>query len=90
MRLEPKAFGLAAGSIAVVLFAICAVAVTLAPAATTAIGGFLLHADLSGFVRSVTFANFIGGLLGWGIGTALVFASVAAVYNQLSGARAGG
>ena len=87
MRLDPKAFGLAAGVAAVVLFVVCAIAVALAPDATAALGGFLFHADLSAFTRSLTWGNFIGGLLGWGAGTAIVFAFVAALYNRLGGIR---
>jgi hypothetical protein len=87
MRLDPKAFGLAAGVTAVVLFVVCAIAVALAPDATTALAGFLIHTDLGGFTRTLTWGNFVGGLLGWGVGTALVFSLVAALYNRLSGGR---
>jgi hypothetical protein len=87
MRLDPKAFGLAAGLAAVMLFVVCAIAVALAPDATTALAGFLIHADLGDFRRTLTWGNFVGGLLGWGVGTALVFSLVAAFYNRLSGGR---
>lgn len=87
MTLNVRAFGLAAGIVAAVLFVICAVAVALAPEATTAVAGFLLHVDLGGFSRSVTPGNFIGGLIGWSVGTAITFAAAAALYNRLSGAR---
>jgi hypothetical protein len=84
MRLDPKAFGLAAGVAAVFLFVICAIAVALAPDATMAVGEVLFHADLSAFTRTLTWGNFIGGLIGWGVGTALVFWFTAALYNRLS------
>lgn len=87
MRLDPKAFGLAAGIVAVALFIACAIAVALAPEATTALAGFLIHADLSSFIRTLTWGTFFGGLLGWGVGTALVFAMVAVLYNRLGVAR---
>jgi hypothetical protein len=87
MRLDPKAFALAGGIVAAVLFVVCAFAVAIAPEATTAVGGFLLHADLESFTRSLTWGNFVGGLLGWGLGTAMVFALVAALYNRLGVAR---
>jgi hypothetical protein len=86
MRLEPKAFGLAAGIVATVLFVICATAVALAPEAATAVGGFLFHADLSSFTRSVSWSNFVGGLAGWSLGTAAVSTLVAVLYNRLRGA----
>jgi hypothetical protein len=87
MRLDPRAFGFAAGIVAVILFAVCAFAVAIAPEFTTVVGGYLLHADLSSFTRSLTWGNFIGGLLGWGIGTAIVFALVATLYNRLGAAQ---
>lgn len=86
MRLEPRAFGLAAGIVAMVLFVICATAVALAPDFTTAAGGFLFHADLSSFTRSVSWSNFVGGLLGWTVGTAAISALTAVLYNRLVGA----
>lgn len=87
MRLDPKALGLSAGIVAVVLFVVCAIAVALAPDATMAVGEALFHADLSALTRSLTWGNFVGGLFGWGVGTALVFSLVAALYNRLSGGR---
>ena len=87
MRLDPKALGLAAGAAVVVLFVVCAIAVVVAPDFTTALGEFLFHADLRSFTRSLTWGNLIGGLLGWGAGTAIVFSLVAVLYNRLGGAR---
>jgi hypothetical protein len=84
MRLDPKASGLAAGAAAVVLFVICAIAVALAPDATMAVGEVLFHADLSGFTRTLTWGNFVGGVIGRGVGTALVIWYAAALYNRLS------
>lgn len=86
MRIDPKALGLAAGAVAVVLFVICVIGVAVAPGVTAAVGGLLLHADLSGIPRFLTWGNFVGGLIGWGLGTALVFSLIAALYNRLGGA----
>ena len=85
MRLDARAFGLAAGVAAAVLFVICAVAVAIAPEATTAIAGELIHADLSGMTRTLTLGTFIGGLICWFFGTTLTFWFVAWVYNWLAG-----
>ena len=87
MRLDSKALGIAAGIVAVALFVICWIAVALVPDFTAAVGSFLFHADLSGFTRSLSWANFIGGLIGWGVGTAIVFSLIAALYNRLGVAR---
>ena len=44
----------------------------------------LPHAlDLSGMSRTLTIGSFVGGLVLWTLGTALVFGSVAAIYNRL-------
>ena len=83
MRLDSRAFGLAAGIVAVVLFITCWVAVALVPGFTAAVGSFLFHADLSGFTRSLSWPTFIGGLIGWGVGTAVVFWLIARLYNRL-------
>jgi hypothetical protein len=88
MRLDAKALGLAAGLAAAILYVVCAIAVALAPDATTTMAGFLIHADLGDFGRTLTWGNFVGGLLGWGVGTGLVFWLVATFYNRLSRSRA--
>jgi len=86
MRLNARAFGLAAGATAAVLFTACSLAVAVAPTATTAFFGHLIHMDLSGLPRTLTFSSFIGGLFAWTLGTALAFGLAAAIYNRLTGA----
>jgi 2TM family of unknown function (DUF5676) len=54
MRLDARAFGLAAGGTAGVLFILCALAVAIAPEATTAFAGYLIHLDVSGMSRALT------------------------------------
>jgi hypothetical protein len=83
MRLDARAFGTAAGSVAAVLFTICAFAVAVAPEPTTALASYLIHMDLSGMTRSMTFGRLVGGLVIWTLGTAFTFGGVAAIYNRL-------
>ena len=83
MLLNTRAFAFAAGLTAAALFVLCAVAVALAPGSTTAFAGFLIHADLSGIARTLTFASFLGGLCIWTVGTGIVFALVAWIYNRM-------
>jgi hypothetical protein len=83
MRLDTRAFGMAAALVAAVLFTICALAVAVAPQPTTALAGYLIHMDLSGMTRSVTLGSFVGGLIIWTLGTAIAFGSAAAIYNRL-------
>ena len=85
MRLELRAFALAGGLAAAVLFTICAAAVAVAPDATTVFAGTLIHADLSGIMRTLTWGNFVLGLVAWTVGTAAVFGFVAGAYNRLLG-----
>ena len=89
MRLDARAFSLAGGVAAAVLFIICALAVAIAPGPTTAFAGYLIHTDLSGMSRSLTVGSFVGGLIGWAVGTSLTFGLVAAVYNRLVGGSSG-
>lgn len=83
MRLDTPAFAFAAGTAAAFLFTLCALAVAIAPGPTTAFLGYLVHADLSGFARTLTFGSFVGGLLAWTVGTALTFGLAATIYNRL-------
>jgi hypothetical protein len=84
MRLDPRAFGLSAGMVAAILFILCALGVWLAPEATTAMFGTLIHADLSGITRTLTLGSFVVGLVCWTVGTAVTFAVVASFYNRLT------
>ena len=83
MRLDARAFGIAAGTVAAALFTICALAVTIAPEPTTALAGYLVHMDLSQMSRTLTLGSFIGGLVIWSLGTAVSFGCAAAMYNWL-------
>lgn len=85
MRIDPRAFGMAAGLVAAVLFILCAVAVWLAPEATTAAFGMMIHADLTSIARTLTLGSFVAGLVCWTLGTGLTFGVLAALYNGLLG-----
>ena|SRR5829696_6928305 len=84
MRLDARAFGIAAGTAAAVLFIVCAAGVAIAPNATTAVASYLIHMDLSGMSRSLTVGSFVGGFLVWTVGTGLIFGLVASIYNRLA------
>ena len=86
MRIDPRAFGSAAGLTAALLFLVCAVFVAVAPHATTAFFGTLIHADLSAVARPLSLSSFGIGLIVWTVGTGIKFWSAAAVYNRLIGA----
>ena len=82
MRIDARAFGLAAGVMSAGLFVLCAAAVALAPEWTTRVASTLVHVDLSGLARTLTWSSFLAGLVCWTLGTALVFAAVGALYNR--------
>lgn len=79
--LDARAFGLAAGSIAAALITICATGLALVPRFTTSVAATLIHADLGGTVRTLTWSSFFKGLIGWSIGASLIFGTAAVLYN---------
>jgi hypothetical protein len=88
MRLDTRAFAMAAGVVAAALFVLCAVAVAIAPGPTTAFFGYIVHLDVSGMRRELTLASFLVGLTAWTLGTALTFGFAAMIYNRLIGSPA--
>ena len=83
MRLETRAFALAAGTAAAVAYTICALAVAIAPVQTTAFLGFITHTDLSTLARPISWGAFVAGVVAWWIIVALVFGLAAWFYNRL-------
>ena len=81
MKLNVWEFGFAVGAVVAAAFTICAFFVAIAPQATTEFIGYLLHINLSGLSRSITWPSYIAGVLGVGIWTGLWAAAVAALYN---------
>jgi hypothetical protein len=84
MKLDIRAFAIATALVTAFLFVICAFLVALAPKETTSVAGYLIHADLSGITRSLTWGNFFGGLVGWSVGTAILAGAMAWLYNRLT------
>lgn len=83
MRIDARSFGLAAGAIAGVMFALCSVAVALSPEATANAFGGLTHLGLAGLTRTPSWTGFVTGLVVWSVGTAAVVGTAAALYNRL-------
>ena len=81
MKLNVWAFGLAVGIVIAGVFTICAFFVAVAPEATAAFIGYLLHINLSGLTRPISWASCFAGVLGVGIWTALWAAAAAKLYN---------
>ncbi len=88
MKLEIKAFGIGAGVTAAVVSVACALIVAVAPQFATSLFGDVVHLDLTPLARNVTWGNAVGGLLFWGLGTGVVFAFGAWLYNRVAGGTA--
>ena len=84
MRLDIKSLAFAAGTAAAILFTVCSLAVAVSPGSTTAFASYVVHLDLGGFARPLSWASFVGGLVFWTIGVGLVFAAVAGLYNRFA------
>lgn len=84
MKLNVSAFSFAVGIVVAAAFTICALFVAIAPEATAATIGYLLHIDLSGVVGGLTWPSYIAGVLAMGLWTALWAAVAAVIYNSLS------
>ena len=83
LRLNVRSLFLATAIITGIAYLICILFLTVAPQATMAFFSYVLHANLSGITRSITWGSFIVGLLFWSVGIGLYAAFVARLYNKL-------
>lgn len=84
MKLDIRAFAIAVGGVTAAAFTICAFFVAVAPESTRAFFSYLFHIDLTGMASTISWGSFFAGLLGTGLGMALLSGAVAALYNRLS------
>ena len=85
MKLDVRAAALAAGSIAVLVYALCTAFCVLVPESTLVyVTTVLFHIDVSGLYRQMTWGSFVVSLVGWGLGTAVVSGAMAWLYNRLA------
>ena len=70
--------------VAAAAYAVCAAFVALFPAAATQIGSDIIHVNLSGLGRSVTWGGALTGLLFFTAFVALVCAASGWLYNRLA------
>jgi hypothetical protein len=81
MKLNVWGFGLAVAVVVAAAFTICAFFVAIAPQATTEFISYLLHINLSGLSRPISWPSYIAGVLGVGVWTGLWAAAAAKLYN---------
>ncbi|MDP2604542.1 MAG: DUF5676 family membrane protein [Deltaproteobacteria bacterium] len=84
MKLEISSFGLAAGIVVAIAFTLCPAFVAVAPEATAEFIGYLLHINIAGLTRPISWVSYFAGVLGLGIWTGLWAAVAAKLYNLLS------
>ena len=85
MRLDASTVGITAGVTAAILFAACALFVGAAPEIATAFFSDVLHLDLAGLLRPLTWGGLAIGVICFALGTGLIFAFTAWVYDRLAG-----
>ena len=83
MKLDVRGFSIAIGAVIVAAFSVCAFFVAIAPEPTAALLGYLLHINLSGLTRTLTWPSYLAGVLTVGIWTGLWAAVAAELYNFL-------
>ena len=81
MRLDALAFGAAAGVVAAVVFTLCVSLVSMVPGTMALAHTYMGTTDMS---RMMTFGSFVGGLVIWTLGAAIVFGAMATIYNWLA------
>lgn len=82
MELDPSAFGLAAGIVTAALFSLCTLAVALAPGFTSAAFSYMLHVNLTGISRPVTWGGYFGGVMCLSLVVGAAFGAAGALYNR--------
>lgn len=81
MKLDVRAISLASGTIASILFTLCAAFVVLFPGATVWATRELFHVAITA-APTITWAGFVTGLAFWFVATALTAWALAALYSR--------
>lgn len=84
MKLSVRSLFLATTAATGIAYLLCILFVLLAPQPTMAFFSSIFHANLTSITLTVTWGNFITGLLFWSIGTGLFAALLARLYNKFS------
>lgn len=81
MKLDVRALSLASGTVAALLFTLCALFVALAPEATVWATRELFHVAVDA-APTITWGGAVSGILFWFVGAALTAAVLAGLYNR--------
>ena len=83
MQLDPLKFGMATAVASALAWLICSLAVWSMPAMTMAVGGNMMHMDLSQLGWHLTPVGVLAGLVAWVIVAGIFGWLLAAIYNRL-------
>ena len=81
MKLKVSAFGLAVAIVVTASFTVCSFFVAVTPEATAELIGYLLHINLTGLSRSISWASYFAGVVAIAVWTGLWAAAAAKIYN---------
>jgi len=84
MKLNERSLFLATAITTGIVYLLCLLFVLLSPQLAMAFFSSIVHANLTGMTLTVTWGNFVKGLLFWSIGTGLSAALLARLYNRFS------
>ena len=87
MRLRPRTIFWSVAIVSAVSYAICALLVAAAPEATARGFSWVMHVDLTGLKRIVTWPSFLGGMVSFSLILGAHAGVIAWVYNRLMGAQ---
>ena len=62
MKLNVRGFSIAVGTVIAAAFSVCAFFVAVAPEATAAFLGYLLHINLAGFPQALSWPSYFAGV----------------------------
>lgn len=82
--LHPFRVAAAAGLIWAAGYSLCAAAVALAPAQTAAAFSYVMHIDLTGLSRAITWGSYFGGLIVSTLVIATYAGAIGGLYNLLN------
>ena len=82
MRLDLRALAYATGTVAAVLYVLCALLVAVAPVPFTRFVGYGAHVDPSGLLRAITWGSFCVGLVAWTVFCVASVTLTAGLYNR--------
>lgn len=86
-KLHGRSLSLAIGASTALVYTLCILFIILAPKASMTFFSYILHADLTGISREVTWGSFIAGFLFWSLGSALYAALISWIYHRFASQR---